>query len=190
MKPIVLLAFATAAVAATASAQSPLGGHPVSDAAKIADALRAGPAFVTRDATILDSPSAPGGEYRVLRRGTSEWTCLPGIPDLPYDEPACFDRVFMQWLRDALAGRPIQIDRVGISYMYAGAWVPHQTAPDETPDKYYHVGPHIMIVSPHHDELQPFTRDAASGMPYINHLRDHPAVFLVIPIRHWDDEPH
>ena len=53
---------------------------PVTDAEKIVDALRAGPEFITKDATLLDWPSAPGGEYRVLRKGSSEWACLPGIP--------------------------------------------------------------------------------------------------------------
>jgi hypothetical protein len=55
---------------------------PVTDAEKIADALRAGPAFITKDATVLDWPSASGGEYRVLRRGSNEWTCLPTIPGI------------------------------------------------------------------------------------------------------------
>ncbi len=52
---IVLLA-ATAAFAQTAESRM-----PVTDAEKIADALRAGPAFVTKDATLLDWPSMPWG---------------------------------------------------------------------------------------------------------------------------------
>jgi len=44
-------------------------GLPVTDGEKIADALRAGPAFITKDATLLDWPSSPGGEYRLLRKG-------------------------------------------------------------------------------------------------------------------------
>ena len=38
---------------------------PATDAEKIADALRAGPAFVTKDATLLDWPAAPGARFRV-----------------------------------------------------------------------------------------------------------------------------
>ena len=64
---------------ATAFAQSS-DRLPVTDAEKIADALRGGPAFITKDATVLDWPSAPGGEYRLLRKGSNEWTCLPAIP--------------------------------------------------------------------------------------------------------------
>jgi len=46
-----------------------------------------------------------------------------------------------------------------------------------------------MVVSPNQDELQAFTRDATSGMPYINHLPKQTEVFLVIPIRAWDEKP-
>jgi hypothetical protein len=95
---------------------------PVTDADKIADALRAGPAFITKDATVRDWPTAPGGEYRLLRKGSNEWTCLPAIPGYSYDEPACFDPIFPRWIEDSLAGRTPQIDRIGISYMYFGAW--------------------------------------------------------------------
>ena len=75
---------------ATAFAQSS-DRLPVTDAEKIADALRAGPAFITKNATVLDWLSAPGAEYRVLPKGSNEWTCLPGIPGYPHDEPGCFD---------------------------------------------------------------------------------------------------
>jgi hypothetical protein len=57
--------------------------HPVTDQQKLADALRAGPAFVTKDAFILDwpaSPKDPNPEYRILRPGKSDWTCLPRSP--------------------------------------------------------------------------------------------------------------
>ena len=183
----VLLALAT--LTATAAAQSATRGRPGTDAEKIADAVRAGPHFLTKDATILDWPSAPDGEYRVLRKGATEWSCLPGPPDSPHDEPGCFDRVFLQWIKDGLAGRQAHIDRIGIAYMYMGAWLPHPAAPTESPDKYFHVGPHVMVVSPHQDELQAFTRDPTGGMPYINHLPQRTEVFVVIPMRQWEEQP-
>jgi hypothetical protein len=48
---------------------------------------------------------------------------------------------------------------------------------------------HIMVLSPNQDELTAFTRDGASGTPYINHLPKGTEVFVVIPIRHWDENP-
>jgi hypothetical protein len=124
MKLIALLTLVTMTSTATASAQTATERRDATDAEKVADALRAGPTFITKDATIRDWPSTPEGEYRVLRKGTGEWTCLPGIPDNPHDEPGCFDRVFMQWIKDGLAGRSAHIDRIGIAYMYMGAWTP------------------------------------------------------------------
>ena len=85
------------------SAQTAPPDHPSTDAEKIGDALRAGPRFITKDATLLDWPTTPGGEYRVLRQGSNEWTCLPGFPGWPHDEPACFDPTFMQWMKESLA---------------------------------------------------------------------------------------
>jgi hypothetical protein len=116
---IVLLAITAA------SAQTPLSRISVTDAEKIADALRAGPAFITKDATVLDWPSAPGGEYRLLRRGSNEWTCLPAISGYPHDaidsafkrEPGCYDPIFLRWMQDSFAGRTPHIDRIGIVHV-------------------------------------------------------------------------
>jgi transposase len=63
-----LLLLSTALVA---NAQTASSTYPSTDAEKIADALSAGPPFITKDATLLDWPTTSGGEYRVLRRGTS-----------------------------------------------------------------------------------------------------------------------
>src|SRR5580658_5973255 len=115
---------------------------PVTDAEKIADALSAGPAFITKDATVLDWPSASGGEYQLLRKGLNEWTCLPAIPGYSHDEPGCFDPIFLRWIQDSLAGRTPQIDRIGISYVYLGAWV--KSAKGSSGQE-FHVGPHLMV---------------------------------------------
>jgi hypothetical protein len=165
---------------ATAFAQSS-DRLPVTDAEKIAGALRAGPAFITQDATVRDWPSAPGGEYRLLRKGSNEWTCLPGIPGYPHDEPGCFDPIFLRWIEDSLASRSPQIDRIGISYMYFGAWARGDSSGPE-----FHVGPHLMVVSPHQDDFQGINRDPSKGMPYVAHLPHHTELYLVMPVRQWD----
>ena len=137
--------------ALTASAQNESEILPLTDADKIADALRAAPKFITADATILDYP-AKGGEWRVLRKGSSEWTCLPGPPPgSKHDDPGCFDKVFFQFVKDVLAGRPQRVDRLGVAYMYTGHTVPGASGEP------FRVGPHIMVVTPHPDELQGFT---------------------------------
>lgn len=168
-------------------AQTLTDKHPATDTEKIADALSAGPEFITRNATILDWPATPGGEYRVLRKGTNEWSCLPAVPGYPHDEPGCFDKVFMQFMKDGLAGRAPQINAIGISYMYKGAFVRKPGETDQSKPE-FHVGPHIMIVSPNQDELQAYNRDGTKGMPYVTHLPNRTELFLVIPIRQWNEK--
>jgi len=178
-RPIIWLA-ALLLLPATLAAQTAPPAHPTTDAEKIADALRAGPRFITKDATLLDWPTTAGGEYRVLRQGTNEWTCLPGVPGYPHDALGCFDPTFMQWMKDSLAGHEPHIDRIGISYMYVGAWVPNKSAKDNgSKSDEFHVGPHIMIVSPHQnqEELRPLSHDGSNGMPYVTHLPTAPICF-------------
>jgi hypothetical protein len=179
------LAFLTTATAVLSQNSS---DHPVADAAKIADALRAGPPFITENATILDWPQQPSGDYRVLRRGSNDWTCLPGVPGYSHDEPGCFDPVFLQWMKDSLAGRDPHIATVGVAYMYVGAWVPNKNG--NSSDEDFHVGPHIIVVSPHEDqkELQQISHDGSNGMPYVAHLPRGKDLYLVLPFRHWDEK--
>jgi hypothetical protein len=121
-----LIATATLATWLAASAQMDMkpSGHQSTDDEKLADALRAGPPFITRDAVIADwppNPKAPNAEYRILRAGKSDWTCLPGIPGYTHDEPMCLDKTSMQWIKDSLAERPVHIDQIGVMYMFSGA---------------------------------------------------------------------
>ena len=108
-------------ITAVTYAQMPASRTPKSDADKIASVMQAGPKFVTQNATVLDWPSSPGGEFRVLQAGTIAWTCLPGIPQGTLDEPGCFDQVFLQFMKDSIAGRTPNVQSVGISYMYTAA---------------------------------------------------------------------
>jgi hypothetical protein len=180
MKLTVLSLFAVLTLGAQAAGAQSMTEHlPTTDAAKIADALRSAPKFITDGATIADYPASKGGEWRVLRKGTSEWTCLPGPPPgSKHDDPGCFDSVFFQFVKDDLAGRPQHIERLGVSYMFMGQWVPGAAGGE------FHVGPHIMVVAPHQEELQGFTRGGQNGT-YIIHLPGPDQAdkwFLVIPI--------
>jgi hypothetical protein len=182
MKLITIVLFAaTAAFAQTAESRM-----PVTDAEKIADALRAGPPFITKDATLLDLPAKAGGEYRVLRKGSNQWTCLPGHPGSAHDEPGCFDQVFLQFIKDSIAGRTPNVQSVGISYMYGGFWVPNESHAMGSGNE-FHVGPHIMILGLDQKMLQTFNQDGSNGEPYADRLRGHTELYLVIPIRQWNE---
>ena len=180
-----LLGFVLFAATLVASAQMDTSlKKPVTDEQKIADALRAGPAFVTKDAVIADwpaDPKDPNAQYRILRPGKSNWTCLPGFPGYPHDEPMCLDKASMQWIKDSLAGRPVQIAQIGVMYMYTGAWVQDLHGTSHSEDHTYHVGPHVMIITPHNEDLATFSHDGSDGQPYVAHLPGHSELYLVIP---------
>ena len=183
MKKFTFLVLFTAAVA---SAQVPASPKSKSDAEKIASALGAGPKFVTHNATVLDWPSSPGGDFRVLRPGTNGWTCLPGFPQAAHDEPGCFDQVFLQFMKDSMADRKPNVQNVGISYMYGGKWAPNKSHAVGSGNE-FHVGPHIMITGLNQKMLQTLNQDGSNGEPYVNHLPGHTELYLVIPIREWDN---
>ena len=77
MKVFAFLIFITAVT----YTQMPASRTMKSDAEKIASAIQAGPKFVTKNATVLDWPSSPGGEFRVLRPGTNAWEWRVSLPD-------------------------------------------------------------------------------------------------------------
>jgi hypothetical protein len=167
-------------------AQMPASRPVKSDAEKIASAIQAGPKFVTQDATVLDWPSSPGGEFRALRAGRNGWTCTPGRPGAAHEEPGCFDQVFLEFMKDSMAGRSPNVRSVGISYMYDGFWVPNKSHLMGSENE-FHVGPHIMIIGLDQKIMQTLNHDGSNGEPYVNHLPGRSELYMVIPIREWDD---
>ena len=183
MKKFAFLVLITAVVTC---AQAPPSGKSKSDAEKITSAMQAGPKFVTQSATVLDYPTSPDGEYRVLRAGTNGWTCLPGYAGAAHDEPGCFNQVFLQFIKDSTAGLTPNVQRIGISYMYGGKWVLNKSHAMGS-DAEFHVGPHIMIIGLDQKTMQTWNHDASTGEPYVNSLPGRSELYLVIPIREWDD---
>jgi hypothetical protein len=180
------LAFALLITATATYGQMPASSKSRSDAEKIVSALRSGPKYVTRNATVLDWPTSPSGEFKVLRAGTNDWTCLPGFPGAGHDEPGCYDQVFLQFYKDTHAGRAPNVQNVGVSYMYMGKWVPNMSHAMGSGNE-FHVGPHIMIIGLDQKRLQTLNQDGSNGEPYANHVPGHSELYLVIPVREWDD---
>ena len=149
---------------------------------KIADALRAAPAYITETATVVDWDLTT-----VLRAGSSDWTCVPTFPGKPASAPMCADQTTMQWFKEVSAGTSPTIDRIGISYMLMGEVGadfdhPEATQPPEGKD-WYHAGPHVMCVFPSGTGhiLQDLGTNTDSGLPY---ARPMPGAepLLVVPV--------
>ena len=73
-------------------------------ASKIARALSAGPANVTDEATVAEVDAR--GNLQILRKGTNDFTCMPGNPNVVGQPPVCEDKIAMQWNRDFAEHKP------------------------------------------------------------------------------------
>jgi len=177
------------------SAPPSLASSDRSDARKIANALSAGPEYVTDHATVLDWPSSQDKEQRmkVLREGSNGWSCLPDQPGLPRHSPMCADQTMMKWMMTIMAGKKPTIDRVGISYMLqgeAGSDIQDVTAKTPPPGKdWYYAGPHVMLVLPDGDKdaLKDVGQDTSTGLPYVR-APNSVSPLLVIPLARSDEK--
>src|SRR5262245_54729287 len=75
----------------------------------IAEAMSAAPRYISKDATIM------GGDGRILRKGSTQWTCLPSQPSVPGHNPMCADPETLQFFVDLQAGKKSNITHIGIS---------------------------------------------------------------------------
>ena len=69
--------------------------------------------------------------------------------------------------------------------MYGGFWVPNKSHAMGSGNE-FHVGPHIMIIGLDRKMVQTLSQNGSNGEPYVN-LPGHLELFLVIPIRGWDE---
>lgn len=116
---------------------------------KIANAMSAAPASVSKDATILDNPAKPGEKYPVLRPGTNGWSCFPDYDATPANDPGCYDRNAMVWVDAFLAGKKPELSSPGISYWLQGTSDASMTDPLATEpapgQDWVYDGPHMTI---------------------------------------------
>lgn len=152
-----------------------------SDTAKIKRAIRAAPANITDDATIMDADGT------VLREGTNGWTCFPGVPVSPGDKhPMCNDAVWMEWLDALLAGGlPSLPLTIGYSYMLLGDALVNNNQPGDEDvndgEIWDQEGPHLMILYPDPLDYESLPKDPDAGGPYVMYYGT-PLVHVMVPI--------
>lgn len=72
-------------------------------------------------------------------------------------------------------------------YMFVGAWVPDLHGTSHSADHTFHVGPHVMIVTPHNEDLEKMNRDGSKGQIYVSHLPGRPELYLIMPFKEWTE---
>jgi hypothetical protein len=188
--------FVTAALvlsAATAFAQHPehaaaKSTGKMTDAQKIASAKSAAPAAIGANATIMDFPSAPGGEMKQLKAGTNGWVCFPTTGTGPKggNDPMCLDKAWQGWAEAWMKKtNPPQGSAPGIAYMLKGDngasnTYPYATA--KTADNHWVVSPpHIMVLPSDPKQLDAYSDDPNNGGPWVM-WKGTPYAHLMVPI--------
>jgi hypothetical protein len=109
---------------------------------------------------------------RTLKKGTSDWVCMPDMPDVPNNTPMCLDAEWRGVIDAWMHKRPPEITKVGFGYMLQGDLPvsntdPYATAP--TPDNQWiqNGAPHIMILLPDPKLLETISSDPSTGGPFV-----------------------
>lgn len=125
-------------------------------AAKIAMAMRAAGPAISKDATIMDWPAEPGGEFVVLREGANRWTCFPPETYMPEGvaHPMCMDEVWLAFMKARYAHEELPpVTTPGIAYMLDGGGTasisdPFAREPAAGQAWIKNAPPHMMVLTP------------------------------------------
>ena len=156
------------------------------DAQMIASAMRAAPARVARDATIMAMEA--DGTMRTLRKGSNDFTCMPDNPGVPGPDAMCMDRNAMAWVQAYVGHQHPPAGKIGLMYMLEGGTDASNTDPyakkPESGNHWIRTGPHFMIVGA--DEAfydnYPKNADPDTTAPYVM-WAGTPYQHLMAPVR-------
>jgi hypothetical protein len=158
------------AVVVTAATPAKKAAAP-SDADLIASAMKAAPASVSRNATVVTMDAS--GKMTTLRKGTNGFTCMPDDPQTPGPDPMCMDANSMIWLHALMSHSAPPAGKVGFMYMLSGGTDASNTDPYATKptasNHWIKTGPHIMIVggdAAFYDSY-PKSADPDTSVPYV-----------------------
>lgn len=157
---------AAAHAAAPAAAPVRAARPSPSDDALVANALSAAPASVAAGATVV------GHDGRTLRTGTTDWVCMPDLPDVPNDTPMCLDAPWRGFIDAWMKKQVPTVTRMGFGYMLQGDMPvsnadPFATAPTPTNQWIADGAPHVMILVPDQRLLDALPTDPTSGGPFV-----------------------
>jgi hypothetical protein len=166
------LAYATVlALAFSASSGLAQTAQKMSDDELVKLALSAAPDAVSKDAAVMSVEA--DGKMRTLRKGSGQWTCMPGHADPNNPDPMCGDRNAMEWAHAWMTHKPPSANKVGFMYMLRGDGGASNTDPystKETPsNNWIKTGSHVMIVGSGAKMLNGYPREAKADptKPYV-----------------------
>lgn len=146
----------------------------------IANALSAAPRGVAAKAAVVSH------DGRTLRQGTSDWVCMPDLPDVPNNSPMCLDGEWRAFIDALMHKRAPTVTRVGVAYMLQGDLPvsntdPFAQTPTATNEWIPRGGPHVMLLLPDTRMLDSLPTDPTSGGPFVM-WRGTPYAHVMVPV--------
>jgi hypothetical protein len=186
--PAVLLGQHAHFAQAPGGAAKPAAAAQMTDAQKITNAMSAGPASISKSATIMDWPASHGGQPRQLRAGTNGWVCYPTTPSelggAAGEDPMCLDKAWQGWA-GAWMSKSSPPAGGGIAYMLKGDKGASNTDPfatGPTASNNWVVTPaHIMVLYADPKALDAYPTDPKSGGPWVM-WKGTPYAHLMVPV--------
>lgn len=177
MRRFTLSSLILATLAATAANAHAQTAPSVDD--QIRSALSAAPAAVAEHATIAL------GDGTILRQGSSDWVCLPDMPDVPGNSPMCLDANWREVMDALMNQRNPAFVGTGFSYMLQGDMPvsntdPYATGPTADNQWIPDGGPHIMMVFSDPAMLVGISTDPDNGGPFVM-WKGTPYAHVMIP---------
>jgi hypothetical protein len=172
----------------TATAKKKPAAPKMTNAQKIALAMSAGPAEMTKNATIIgcggascanmnDMSTAPPKQ---LRAGTNGWACYAFV-----DEPMCLDNQWRKWMEAWMNKSEPKIDGTGIAYMLRGDKGGSNTDPYATKptanNQWVVAPPHVMVLFQDLKMLDAYPTDPKNGGPWVM-WKGTPYAHVMVPV--------
>jgi len=151
-------------------------------AQKIAFAMSAGPAEISRHATIMDMTDM--SKPKQLRAGTNGWICYAMVLGTN-NESMCLDKEWQKWAEAWMNKTEPKIEGTGVAYMLrgdAGASNTDPYATGPTANNQWVVSPpHIMVLYQDPKMLDAYPTDPKSGGPWVM-WKGIPYAHVMVPV--------
>lgn len=146
----------------------------------VASALSAAPPSVAAGATVM------GHDGRVLRKGTSDWVCMPDMPHVPNETPMCLDAPWRAFIDAWMNKRTPTVTQLGFGYMLqedmpVSNTDPFATAPTPANQWIPRGDPHVMVLVPDQRLLEALPTDPRSGGPFVM-WKGTPYAHVMVPV--------
>lgn len=173
-------ALSALSVLALGTAPSTLAAQAPADAKLVANALSAAPAGVAKGATVM------GHDGRTLKKGTSDWVCMPDMPDVPNDTPMCLDAPWRGFIDAWMKQKTPVVKQLAFGYMLQGDMPvsntdPFAKAPTSSNQWIQSGEPHVMVLVPDVKMLDALPTDPKNGGPFVM-WKGTPYAHVMVPV--------